>query len=142
MELCELDDEEYMKDLKTEALKFLEKESKRVSPDVQDDAFAKLEVVARQLVATLFYFELQGLQEHSKTEFLCLGLIRCRLSRSCSTQFRSLTQINPVFRVCEGSSHDYVPVTLESPGWDPRTFSVKAMFRISKSSAEVRVEVS
>jgi hypothetical protein len=140
--LGSLDAVSKMSSMKDEALRFLEQESKSVSLKIQKDSAKKIELIARQLVASLFYFQVKVIDSLDDEEDYCRGLIRSRLSSSCTAQMESLIQASPTFRLYEGAGGDYTSVKLDSHGWNLGSFSIKAEFRMLKSSAQVRIRMS
>lgn len=139
--LCNLDDWQRMRDIKGEALKVLSGTSTSVSEFVQDQLHEQLDTIARQLVASLFYLTFQGVENDGIGDIaICKGWIRCRLRRSYEKQFYSLLSKNPIFRVIDSSSHEYI-LAYGSTQWDA-TFSIPVQFYIPRESATVRVEIT
>lgn len=139
--LCNLDDWQRMNDAKDEALKVLSGQSTSVSNLVQDRLSDELDLIARQLVASLFYMSIQTLEtnRHAKAT-TCSGRIRCRLGRSYQTQYHSLLNRNPAFRVIDNFGHtSHVAIDVRARD---ATFSFPAQFQVSIESAQVRVEVT
>ena len=139
--LCCLDDWPKMKDAKAEALKVLRGNSVSVSSFVQDQLCEQLDVIARQLLASLFYMTIRSLVSSDNSDAkICHGWIKCRLNRSYENQFYSLQRKDPDFRVIDsfGKKHN---LAFELGSWDA-TFSIPVWFQISRESAEVRIEVT
>jgi hypothetical protein len=141
-DLGSLDAVSKMSLMRDEALRFLEQESKLVSLKIQKDSAKKIELIARQLAALLFYFQVTTIDSLDNEEDYCQGLIRSRLSSSCTAQMESLIQASPTFRLYEGAEGDYTSVKLNSQGWNLGSFLIKAEFRMLKSSAQVLIQVS
>jgi hypothetical protein len=141
-QLCRLDAVDEMASIKEEALAFLDGRSHAVGIDVQKKAAMKIKLIARQLVASLFYFQLSSLESFNDQEFWCHGLLRCRLNLSCVVQMRSLLQAKPIFRMYEAAGTDYYTVEEDREGWNQRNFSVPAKFRMGKLAPEIRIVVS
>jgi hypothetical protein len=57
-----------------------------VSQKLQQDAAEKVDLIARQLLASLFYFQVTKIDSLNKDEDYCHGLICCRLSPACTAQ--------------------------------------------------------
>jgi len=138
---CEMDDVDEMEAMKKEAEAFVEQRSQNVAQTVQDEFSAKIERIARQLVASLFYLEVQHLNVLPHDEIRCQGRIYCRLSESCVPQFRSLTQKNPTFRIQEDSKYQYHSVNLIG-AWDTRLLFIQCSFGFAKGCSDVAMEMS
>jgi hypothetical protein len=138
---CDMDNVDEMKAMKNEAEAFVEKRSQNVAQTVQDEFSAKIEKIARQLVVSLFYLEVQHLNYLPHDEVRCQGRIYCRLSESCVTQFRSLAQKNPNFRIQEDLKYEYSSVNLVG-AWDMQHFFIQCSFGFSKGCLDVAIEMS
>ena len=139
--LCGLDEVSKMKDMKTEALDVLSGKSKNVSPFVQEQLSKKLDLIARQLLASLFYLAVNTIQPENQETDICYGWIRCRLSRTYQAQFQSLLAKSPAFRVID-STGKVQDVSVDARGWDKSNFSIPAHFRLSTTYSEVRVKLT
>jgi len=64
--------------MKDEALRFLEQKNKSVSLKIQKDSTKRIELIARQLVASLFYFQVTTIDSLDDENY-CHGLIRSGL---------------------------------------------------------------
>jgi len=108
---------------------------------VQDQLREELDLIARQLLASLFYLTIRTLDNNNGGDAeICHGWIKCRLGRSYERQFQSLLRKNPAFRVIDSLGNDH-NLPLVSREWDA-TFSIQAQFQVPKESAEVRVEMT
>jgi hypothetical protein len=141
-DLCSLDAVSRMDAIKEEAVAVLALKSKSVTKDVQGLLTTRLDIVARQLVASLFYFQLRTTEDADDEVYTYHGLLRCRLGPSCRAQMQSLVEATPLFRVYEGAGAESNDVSLDGAGWDLNTFSVKCSFWTGKGADEVRVVVS
>jgi hypothetical protein len=141
--LCKLDDVSKIDATQAEALAFLHRTSKSLSPSIQEQFSTHLDSIARQLLASLFYFQLLDLYDLNEYKYHCRGLLRCRLGSSCVAQMRSLVNSNPRFRVHDEENPDGNPVALGQKGWNMTDFSVSASFGGFKyAKGGVRIEVS
>jgi hypothetical protein len=139
--LCGLDEISKMKEMKTEALDVLSGKSKNVSPLVQEQLSDKLDLIARQLLASLFYLAVNTIQTEKQETKICHGWIRCRLSRTYQAQFQSLLAKSPSFRVIDSSGNKQ-DVSVDVRGWDKSNFSIPAHFRLPRTYSEVRVKLT
>ena len=139
--LCGLDEVSKMKEMKTEALDVLSGKSKNVSPLVQEQLSDKLDLIARQLLASLFYLAVNTSQTENQETKICHGWIRCRLSRTYQAQFQSLLAKSPTFRVIDSSGNKQ-DVSVDVRGWDKSNFSIPAHFRLPRTYSEVRVKLT
>jgi hypothetical protein len=139
--LCGLDEVSKMNDIKKEALDVLSCKSKNLSEFVQTELSEQLDLVARQLLASLFYLAVNTMQAESQEAEICHGWIRCRLSRTYPAQFQSLLAKSPAFRVTDGAGNEQ-HVVLDARGWDKSTFSIVAEFRVPRVSPEVRIKMT
>jgi hypothetical protein len=139
--LCRLDAIKEMVPTKEEALAFLNGTSSSVSRGAQLKTRLKLELIARQLISSLFYFRVTKLSEYNNHEVLCEGQICCRLSSSCKEQFESLVESAPGFRLYEEPSQEHYSVDLVSETWNFQDFSIFVQFRTSKQG-EVRMKAT
>jgi hypothetical protein len=139
--LCGLDEISKMKEMKTEALDVLSGKSKNVSPLVQEQLSDKLDLIARQLLASLFYLAVNTIQTEKQETKICHGWIRCRLSRTYQAQFQSLLAKSPSFRVIDSSGNKQ-DVSVDVRGWDKSDFSIPAHFRLPRTYSEVRVKLT
>jgi hypothetical protein len=139
--LCGLDEVSKMKEMKTEALDVLSGKSKNVSPLVQEQLSDKLDLIARQLLASLFYLAVNTIQTENQETKICHGWIRCRLSRTYQAQFQSLLAKSPTFRVIDSSGNKQ-DVSVDVRGWDKSNFSIPAHFRLPRTYSEVRVKLT
>jgi hypothetical protein len=97
-----------------------------------------LQVVARRLIASLFYFEelerpqLLGLEQKTVKK---TGFLRCRLSSHMKQQFHSLLGSMPQFRISEGD----VSRGLPTPKFDDNAFSSQIDFVVSGDSYTIEI---
>lgn len=139
--VCCQDDWKKIKDTKSEALHLLSHASKNVRPFLQAQLSEQLNVIARQLIASLFFLTVQRLEDnptnHTRTWY---GLIRCRLGRLYEKQFQSILCKQPAFRILDmdGPKNE---LTYDPGAWDT-TFSVPTIFCCPGESVEVLVEIS
>lgn len=139
--LCSLDDWPKTKDTKAEALKVLSGNSMSVSDFVQNQLYEELDVIARQLLASLFYLAIRSLDNSDSGDTkTCHGWIRCRLSRSYEKQFNSLLHKNLTFRVTNSLGYKH-SLAFELEAWDA-AFSIPVWFLSPRESVEVCVEVT
>lgn len=138
-----LDDVARMGAMKAEALAVLAGSSRHVAREAQEEVVGLVEGVARQLVASLFYFQTTGVEEIPGGGSLCRGLLRCRLSRGSREGARAMLRAAPVFRVCEdGGAVEEQTTTLPALEWDEVGLSAPAVFRVWRRPAEVSIGVS
>ena len=141
--LCSLDAVSKMKSMKSEARAFLEGKSKSVDALIQRQSAEKIEKIARQLVASLFYFQVLSVGVFNEKEYACSGLIRCRLSSACAEQAESLIQAQPAFRIYEESKFEpNYSKDISSLTWDKKSFAAPIEFRTWKQSSGVRIVIS
>jgi hypothetical protein len=140
--LCRLDEIDKMSAMEVEAVSFLKGKSKSVDQSIQRQSARSIDTIARQLVASLFYFQAKTFEDFNDEEYHCYGLLRCRLSPSCQAQMQSLVQSRPIFRVYEDSGSDFTSLTLDPSRWDMENFAITAVFRTLRRSLEVRIVVS
>jgi hypothetical protein len=101
-----------------------------------------IQVVARRLVASLFYFERVSASSHSSPpdqnhRRKASGFLRCRLSPTMETQFASLISSKPEFRTTEG---ERPPTSIPRFQFDSLTFSSPEL-ELSVSSDSWTIEV-
>ena len=130
--------------LEREAQEYLGEHYYQYMDPLYKNAHEHIKVVARRLLASLFYFIKKAPQDgggaHDDTKES--GTLQCRLSPTMDVQFASLMASGPVFRVQEVFSgrtvnQDVVYVNRQQP-WHHATFSSEICYRIN-SSAERRV---
>ena len=140
--LCNLDDWQKMRDTKEEALKVLSGKSNSVSSFVQDQLRDQLDLIARQLLASLFYLSVRTLDtdHNDKYSYICHAWIRCRLGHSYGKQFHSLCRQNPAFRVVDSFDNEH-NLSFDPRAWDA-TFSALAQFQFHRESHAVRIELT
>lgn len=127
-----LDDVDAIPRLESQARNYLRKTSPGYFDRDYATAHDHIKVVARRLIASLFYFQDndQGRSHtispaHSPTprQTTVSGLLRCRLSPNMDAQFSQLIHSGPKFRVRHGD----VVHSLQ-PQFDLRTFAAKIEF--------------
>jgi hypothetical protein len=98
-----------------------------------------IKVVARRLLASLFYFEPVSFRRHSSTPpqsqlERISGFLRCRLSPRMERQFASLASSRPEFRIVE---EDGSPTMMSRLQFDPVTFSSPVVEFLAKRDSWV-----
>ena len=143
-QLGALDDLARMGAMKAEAQAVLGQRSRHVSAGVQAEAGAQVARVARQLVASLFYFQTVSVASLGEDESLCSGFLRCRLSQASLACGQAMLSAGPVFQLREqdGAGGETHTVTLQGLEWDVARLSVPASFRVWKRPSEVSIAVS
>lgn len=140
--LCKLDDVTKVEATDAEAAAFLSETSRSCSSDIQTKVSAQLNTIARQLRASLFYYEVLDIFDLNEYKHRCMGRLRCRLDLSYKQQMRSLLGCNPRFRVHSDDNIEGTPIILSRQGWNPSDFSIPAPFETLKHVKDVRIEVS
>ncbi len=99
-----------------------------------------IQVVARRLVAALFYFEPDY---HSSRDGMNRGTIRCRLSPTMRSQFASLIASEPAFRLREwsGKGNDASWDIFHLDPFNVQTFSSNVKFYSSSADHQGSIEV-
>ena len=143
-----LDDVGRMAAMKGEALAVLAGSGRHVAPRAQEELAAHVAGIARQLVASLFYFQTTAVEGVPGGGSLCSGMLRCRLSRGARESGQAMIKAAPVFRVCEeggdggGAGEAQTVTTLPALEWDEVGLSAPAVFRVWRRPAEVSIGVS
>lgn len=142
--LCKLDDVSKMDAMQAEASAFLHQMSKSLNQSVQEQASSKLDKIAHQLVASLFYFQVHDAYDLNEYKYRCRGLIYCRLSTSLTQQMTSLINTGrPLFRVYEEENPEGETLTFGMNGWNYNDFSISASFdALTYAKKGVRVQVT
>ena len=142
--LCGIDEASKVPEMKQAAFNFLEGRSQFISSEAQRNTFARIGLIARQLVACLFYFEVSSVESSgSNQDIKCSGTIICRLGRSYRTQFWSMVDMGPLFQVfADGSNVSYDHVRFESTGWNERDFSIAVSFSAPRNCREIALAAS
>jgi len=143
-----IDDVTKMASMREDAVAFLTGTGSKgiAAAEVKEQVAAQVRRVARQLLASLFYFSVERLVEASETEVWCAGTIRCRLSAACAAQAAEIVNSKPAFcvqeRKCGGES--WTDRNLLDLRWDVGTSTVEAPveFRVWKAPSEVRIAMS
>jgi hypothetical protein len=142
--LCKLDEVSKMNAMQAEASAFLHQMSKSLSPTIQEQISAKLDTVAHQLLASLFYFQAQDAYDLNEYKYHCRGLLYCRLSPSCTKEMASLINNGkPQFRVYEEEKPEGERIVFGAKGWNYNEFSISASFdALTYAKNGVRVQVT
>jgi hypothetical protein len=145
--LCKLDEVSKIGSTQVEASAFLRQMSKFLSPSIQERTSAKVDTIAHQLVASLFYFHILDAYDLNDYKYHCRGLFYCRLSTSCTQAMTSLINNGrPRFRVYdEEHAEGGEMVELGSRGWNYNDFSISASFDVLtyvKKGARVQVTLA
>ena len=98
-ELPKLDQVNEIDGLEQEAQSVLDKQSKALKMSVQEDVYAKVGTIARQLVATLFYLGMSAIRQLGPNNYRCSGWLRCRLPASEKTSIEQLIAKQPTLRL-------------------------------------------
>jgi len=139
-----VDEVQEVGNLEREAQDYLSEHYFRYMDPMYKNAHDHIKVVARRLLASLFYFVKQGTQDGgvAHDDIKEFGILQCRLSPSMDVQFASLMASGPVFRVQEVFSgrtiNQEVRYVNRQQQWHHATFSSEICYRIN-SSAERRV---
>jgi hypothetical protein len=127
--LCKLDEVSKLDAMQAEALAFLHQTSNSLDPSVQAHTSAKLDKIARQLVASLFYFQVRDAYDLNEYKYHCTGRIYCRLSTSLTQAMASLINTGkPLFYVFEEENPEGQEVVFGGSDWDYKDFSISANF--------------
>jgi hypothetical protein len=142
--LCKLDEISKMEATQSEAFSFLRQKSTSVSPDVQRRSFSKLDMIARQLTATLFYFQDLDAYDLNENKLHCRGLLYCRLSSACMEQMKSLINSGrPLFQVWQEEMPEGQKLEFGERGWNFNDFSISASFdAFAYAKKGVRIQVT
>ena len=140
-----IDAVEQLSFLEKQARQYLRKEYKRHKPYLNPEypsAHAHIRIVARRLIATLFYFDETETATTSQPVYKCAGFLRCRLSPTMDEQFSSLITSGPIFRVRQGTqTRKVLFVQSDPPHFDPKTFSSKVEFVEESPGPPLWIEV-
>ena len=118
-----LDDVDSIPLLKHQADLYLRQESGVYLNKDYKSAHKHVRVVAKRLIAALFYFETTSLKDGK-----CTGVLHCRLSSAMRDQFRHLLSAKPAFRVCHRVSGKGWMIHDLEPDFDAHNFSSKIEF--------------
>lgn len=135
-----LDDVSKIAALKSEAANFFAAKTTR----------EEVQRIARQLVASLFYFVLLERQDtEGGVGRSWSGLLRCRLSPAMTKQFLNLTLRGPIFRVVQGQGKgrdgqdtDLVGRHTPTVQFDMKTFSSEVDIDVANSSGRISIEIA
>jgi hypothetical protein len=109
---------------------------------VQEDVAAQVERVARQLVASLFYFQTASVTSRADEASLCNGFLRCRLSQASRAIGQDMLRAGPVFQLREEGGGETHTMTLQGLEWDEARLSAPASFHVWRQTSEVSIAVS
>ncbi len=137
-----LDDVARMGSMKAEALAVLGQSSKHVVALVQEEVAAQVERVARQLVASLFYFQTASVASRGNDGSLCSGFLRCRLSQASRASGQAMLRAGPTFQLREEGGGETHTMTLQGLVWDEARLSAPASFHVWRPTSEVSIAVS
>jgi hypothetical protein len=142
--LCKLDEVSKMDAMQAEASAFLHQMSRYLSPSVQEHTSAKLDTIAHQLLASLFYFQAHDAYNLNEYKYHCRGLLYCRLSPTCTKEMASLINNGqPKFRVYEEEKPEGESLVFGATGWNYSDFSISASFdALTYAKKGVRVQVT
>lgn len=142
--LCKLDDVLKIDAMQDEAAAFLHQQSKSLDPSIQERASEKLDTIAHQLVASLFYFQLHDAYDLNEYKYHCRGLLYCRLSTSLTQQMASLINNGqPRFRVYEEENPEGEKITFGVNGWNYNDFSISASYdALAYAKNGVRIQIT
>lgn len=141
--LCKLDEVSRLDAMQAEASAFLQQTSNSLDPSIQAHTSAKLDKIARQLIASLFYFQVRDAYDLNEYKYHCTGRLYCRLSTSLIEQATSLINTGkPQFRVFEEENPDGEKVIFGQGGWEHEDFSTSASFDALVYAKEVRIQVT
>jgi hypothetical protein len=142
--LCKLDEVSKLDAMQAEASAFLQQTSNSLDPSIQAYNSAKLDKIAHQLVASLFYFQVRDAYDLDDYKYHCTGRLYCRLSTSLIQQGASLINIGkPRFRVSEEENLEGEEITFGQRGWEYNDFSISASFdALVYAKNGVRVQVT
>ena len=118
-----IDDVDSIPLLKHQADLYLRQESGVYLNKDYKSAHRHVKVVAKRLIAALFYFETTSLKDGK-----CTGVLHCRLSSAMRDQFRHLFSAGPAFRVCHRVSGKGWMIHDLEPDFDAHNFSSKIEF--------------
>ena len=107
-------------------------------------AYAHIRVVARRLLATLFYFDSTETIMTNQPVHKCVGFLQCRLSPTMDAQFSSLMASGPNFRERQGTQTrniSFLHPNISSSHFDRTTFSSKIEFVIETPGSPPWIEV-
>ena len=114
--------------LKAQARRYLRQRSGPYLDRHYKCAQRHISVVARRLIAALFYFETSANNKDDR----CVGIIHCRLSSAMRANFRHLLSESPAFRVRQRDETGLVNSPLK-PQFDELTFSGQVSFQVKSN---------
>jgi hypothetical protein len=136
-----LDDINSMHSMQQESDNYLKRSSHHRYNDGRFfNAHAHIRLIARRLLASLFYFEEMTHQPETRqlrTARKITGFLRCRLSPSMRQQFRSLSQEKMEFGIYEHGSDTR---ELSKPEWDMESFCSVVEFLVNSDSWRIQVK--
>lgn len=93
-------------------------------------------VIARRLIAALFYYEGYSVTADGFT----VGTTYCRLSSNAQDSFARLVRADPQFRLCYHDPAKGRPTDLLPVFWDVETFSSPVSFRVIAERLTIKMK--
>ncbi len=138
-----LDDVKSIPQMKTRVEEYLKPDSDRVGlrHGYLDPTFSSadehVQIIARRLVASLFYFEGYSVE----ADGLAVGTLHCRLSSNAADSFLQITRVQPQFRLCYHDPARGRPTTPLPVTFDVETLSGPVSFKVIAEQLTIQMKL-